>query len=159
MVEEPSHVKQLSPKPRVWSRVKRYYPVSLQFLLKTYKAFFFLFSSWAFQILLHPPTENLFLFTLWKLWCVFLEQHSLFLCWIKLCTHTCTLRAVCCQKAENIPRGRILGWNTGKSFPPYYSQSPQYLASRFLFLSTHATSGSFYSLVTVHFKGDRRKTW
>jgi hypothetical protein len=86
MVEEPSHVKQLSPKPRVWSRVKRYYPMSLQFLVKTYKAFFFLFSSWAFQILLHPPTENLFLFTLWKLWCVFLEQHSLFLCWIKLCT-------------------------------------------------------------------------
>jgi hypothetical protein len=30
---------------------------------------------------------------------------------------------------------------------------------RFLFLQTHATSHSFYSSVTVHCKGERRKTW
>ncbi len=29
---------------------------------------------------------------------------------------------------------------------------------RFIFLQTHATSHSFYSLVTVHCKGERRKT-
>ncbi len=32
-------------------------------------------------------------------------------------------------------------------------------ALRFLFLQTHATSYSFYSWVTVHCKGERRKTW
>ncbi len=32
-------------------------------------------------------------------------------------------------------------------------------ALRILFLQTHATSYSFYSSVTVHCKGDRRKTW
>ncbi len=32
-------------------------------------------------------------------------------------------------------------------------------AMRFLFLQTHATSYSFYSSVTVHCKGERRKTW
>ncbi len=32
-------------------------------------------------------------------------------------------------------------------------------ALRFLFLHTHATSYSFYSLVTVHYKGEWRRTW
>ncbi len=32
-------------------------------------------------------------------------------------------------------------------------------ALRFLFLQIHATSYSFYSLVTVHCEGERRKTW
>ncbi len=32
-------------------------------------------------------------------------------------------------------------------------------ALRFLFLQTHATSYSYYSSVTVHCKGERRKTW
>ncbi len=32
-------------------------------------------------------------------------------------------------------------------------------ALRFLFLQTHATSYSFYSSITVHCKGERRKTW
>ncbi len=59
--------------------------------------------------------------------------------------------------------GRILGWNPDKSFksiPPCYSQSSLYcFALRFLFRQIHATSVSFYSSVTVHCKGDRRKTW
>ncbi len=59
--------------------------------------------------------------------------------------------------------GRILGRNpdkSRKSFPPCYSQSPLYsFALKFLFLQTHATSYSFYSLATVHCKGERRKTW
>jgi hypothetical protein len=32
-------------------------------------------------------------------------------------------------------------------------------ALRFLFLQTQATSYSFYSSVTLHFKGEKRKTW
>ncbi len=32
-------------------------------------------------------------------------------------------------------------------------------ALRFLFLQTHATSYSFWSSVTVHRKGERKKTW
>jgi hypothetical protein len=146
MVEEPSLVKQLSPKPRVWSRVKRYYPMSLQFLLKTYKAFFFLFSSWAFQILLHPPTENLFLFTLWKLWCVFFRAaFAIFMLdqavYTYVHTESCLL-----SESWKYTQGSNSWVKSRQNFPPYYSQSPQYLALRFLFLSTHTTSCSFYTV-------------
>ncbi len=53
--------------------------------------------------------------------------------------------------------GRILERNPDKSFPPRYSQHS--FALRFLFLQTHATSYSFYSSVTVHWKGERMKIW
>ncbi len=42
---------------------------------------------------------------------------------------------------------------------PLVIRSPLYrFAFRFLFIQTHATSYSFYSSVTVHCKGERRKT-
>ncbi len=56
-----------------------------------------------------------------------------------------------------VSRGRILGLNPDKSlksFPSCYSHS---FALRLLFVQTHATSYSFYSSVTVHCKGERRK--
>ncbi len=54
-----------------------------------------------------------------------------------------------------LARGRILGRNPDKSLKSHlYS-----FFLRFLLVQTHATSYSFYSSVTVHGKGERRKTW
>jgi hypothetical protein len=53
---------------------------------------------------------------------------------------------------------RILGRNQGKVFLLAIHGHLYSFALRFLFLQTHATSSSFWRSVTVHCKGERRKT-
>ncbi len=57
-------------------------------------------------------------------------------------------------------RGRILGRNPDKSLGVVLLAIHSYLYSfafRFVFLQTHGTSYNFFSSVTVHCKGERRK--
>ncbi len=58
--------------------------------------------------------------------------------------------------------GRILAQNLHKVLRVFLLAIHSHLYSfalRFIFLQTHATSYIFYSSVTVHCKGERRKTW
>jgi hypothetical protein len=52
--------------------------------------------------------------------------------------------------------GRILGRNQDKNL---FLVAIQSLVLRFLFFQAHATSNMFYSSITVHCKGERRKTF
>ncbi len=62
------------------------------------------------------------------------------------------------------PCGRILERNPDKSIKCFLLAIHSYrynysFVLRFLFLQTHATSYSFYSSISVHCQGERRKTW
>ncbi len=80
----------------------------------------------------------------WSGWCI-----SLFDCWK-------------CWIFKNATRGRILVEIQTKVFRVFLLAFHIVLCSfafRFIILQTRATSYSFYTSVTVHCKGERRKTW
>jgi hypothetical protein len=59
-------------------------------------------------------------------------------------------------------RGRILGINPAKSpksFPPCYSKSPLQLCLEISISSKSRNLFQFVQCITVHCKGERRKTW
>jgi hypothetical protein len=95
------------------------------FLCKRTQHFFFIFFLYLSNYFAPAHRKFVFIYFVKTLMCFHRAAFAIFM--LDQAVYKHTLRAVCWQKAENIPRGPILGCNPEKSlksFPPYYSQSP-----------------------------------